>query len=205
MSPAFLSALGLALAFSAMPGPITAEAFRRGTAVGMRSVMLLRLGALVGAIAWAAAVPAGMGAVMRIRPLYLLIGLAGALLTLRMAWFALAAARRAIPMPTAANSRGDFMAGMTISLLSPGQAAFWLGISGTLAARPGSRPDLHALALFFTGFGAGHLLFTAALTAAIGAGRHLLGGSFHRWAQAFCGIALGVFGLRLLLTIAQVA
>lgn len=200
MWPVFISALGLGLAFSAMPGVIMAEALRRGTAGGMRPVALLRLGSLVGALAWAGIMATGMATVIAMRPLHLLLGVAGAALILQKAWAALDDARRGTVRRAPAVGRGDFTAGLSIALINPSQAAFWLGVNGTCMA--GGTAKLETLALFLGGFGARHLLFTLGLAIAVESGRRLLQGAFHRWAQGVCGSVLGLFGLRLLLNVA---
>ena len=199
MLSVFVSAVLLSLVFSAIPGAITAEALRRGASAGLRSVLLLRLGALVGSLVWAAAALSGIGVLAQTAAIHWLLALTGALLLLRMAVTSLRAAGSShAALRASQEARGDFRVGVLIALVSPKQVAFWLGVGGGLALQPGTTLAWDGALLCLAGFSAGHLLFTAGFAVLIAGGRWLVGRSFVRWSHALCGTALAYFGLRLL-------
>ena len=204
MQSLFVSAAGLAITFSALPGAITAEALRRGATDGVRPVLLLRLGALIGSVAWAATALLGVGVLAQHRPVGLVLGAAGGLLLLRMAWgsFASAVKERA-PTTAPATAPGDLLAGTVIALVSPKQAAFWLGVGGGLATGSGQAAGAAGGAVFLGGFVGGHLLFTLGFVALIGWGKSLFSRPVCRWINLLSSAALVYFGVGLLLDVAR--
>lgn len=129
------TAFALGIAFSAPPGPVNAEAVRRGLHRGFRGAFLTEVGALVGDAAWAILALSGAAFLAAHGHVSMLLGVVGALLlfvlggnALRDAWIG--------RMPQAQNmsTRTDFLAGALISLSNPFAIAFWLGLGGVASS-----------------------------------------------------------------------
>ncbi len=116
----FLSAFGLGIAVSAPPGPITAEAIRRGTARGFRAAFLLEAGSLLGDILWAVIALIGIAFLVQNLPARLILSGLGVILLARLGIAALRESRRGQVVHTGADSRhGDFATGALLSLANP--------------------------------------------------------------------------------------
>ncbi len=193
------TAFALGIAFSAPPGPVNAEAVRRGLHRGFWGAFLTEVGALVGDAAWAilalsgAAFLAARGHVSR------LLGVVGALLlfvlggnALRDAWIG--------RMPQAQNmsTRTDFLAGALISLSNPFAIAFWLGLSGVASSLAPSHQSPHIFAMFLAAFLLGAFVWCCIISITISWGRRYLPVGFYRWISAASGCALVWFGAQLL-------
>ena len=197
----FLSAVGLAIAFCAPPGAVTAEALRRGLARGFRAALLLELGSLIGDATWAAIALIGAAVLVQHTAVRVMLGALGAFFLLRLAWSALRDARAgAMPKAGASTDHGDFTTGAVVSLTNPFAVAFWLGVGGAMAAVGVADPRPAHFAVFFAGFMLGAVAWCFFISALIGWGRRLLSASFFRWVNLLAGLALGYFGLRLLVS-----
>ena len=194
----FVAALGLSIAYCAPPGAVTAEALRRGCEAGFRAALRFQLGAVAGSSLGAALALGGLLALVASRPVHIALGLAGALLVLRLAWRAFDDAWAArLPQPSGRVTGRDFSAGCILGLANPFALAFWLGAGAGLMPAGSTAPH-EAQAVLLAGFVVGSLLYRGAFTAVMATGHRFLTVAGVRWLHGGCGVALGYFGLRLL-------
>jgi threonine/homoserine/homoserine lactone efflux protein len=195
----FASAFALAIAFSAPPGAVSAEVWRRGLAGGFRPAFLVGLGSLVGDAVWALLAFVGVAFIVERDRARVVLGLFGATVLLVLAAKALAAARTPPPAGRERPRRtslGHFATGAAISLANPYAVAFWIGAGGGLS---GALDEGRiGLAVFFAGFMSGALLWTLCVAMLIGVAHRRTGPRFDRWANIVAAAMLGYFGLRLL-------
>lgn len=195
------SAVGLGVAYAAVPGVVNAESMRRGLAGGFRPAALVQVGSLVGDVAWAVLGLSGAALLLRHEAVGLALGLIGAAFLFGLARTALIEAfgRRSTPAP-AERGGGDLAVGAIFSLANPAGLAFWTGLGGGVLATGGGEASAGRAALFLLGFAVGALLWGCGLAALVGWGRRFAGGRVLRWLNALCGLALAAFGVRLLWT-----
>ncbi len=201
MESLFLSAVLLSMVYWVAPGPVTAEALRRGLGGGCRSAVGFQCGAIAGGELWAMVGLLGAAAAVQSQPLRLGLGTVGVLLIGRLVWVVFADARSG-RMPTAARdaARHDFLAGALISLANPFAIAFWLGIGGGLLAHGSATPAALQVGIFLAGFLVGSLLYLVPFAGVIAGGQRFITPTSMRWVNGCCGVALTYFGLRLLVT-----
>jgi threonine/homoserine/homoserine lactone efflux protein len=192
-----LSAVALALVFCASPGAVNTESLRRGMDRGFGAAFLVQIGSLTGDMVWAAIALTGTAFLAQHRPAALLLGVVGACFLLRQALAAFAGARKGRESRAGQTaSRGDFMTGAAFSLTNPFALAFWLGLgAGVTAAAHASFPTTVG---FFAGFLAGAVAWCIAFPALVTVGRRHANAPIIRAIDAFCGVALSYFGVRLL-------
>ncbi|HEY8446901.1 MAG TPA: LysE family transporter [Thermomicrobiales bacterium] len=194
------SAIGLGLAYAALPGVVNAEALRRGVAGGFRPALLVHLGALIGAAAWAAVALSGVAVVARSDAATGALGLVGAAFLFRLARAALIGAlSRESPDQVAGRSGRAIAVGMVVSLANPAGLAFWAGLSGGVVAS-GQGVGTDRAALFLAGVLIGSLLWGCTMSVLVNWGRQLVGPRFFRMVNAICAVAFAAFGVRLLWT-----
>ena len=195
----FLSACGLGIAFCAFPGAVTAQVVRRGVEHGFLSTLLLQLGSLVGLLLWAMMALTGAAVLVQNVLVRLMLGAVGVLFLLWLAWQALRAAYRGTAAEAKATQvRGDFALGAVLSLANPGAIAFWLGIGSSVMATGKGTLALRDLLVFLAGFLCGALLWSVSLASLLAWGRHFVTPRFFRLVNLICGLALGLFALKLL-------
>lgn len=194
-SQIFITALGLGAAYNAAPGAVNTEALRRGLARGSRPALLVEVGALIGDSLWAALALTGTALLLQNRPIQLFLGVVGATFLLRLAWRALQEAwSGGLPRAHGSTARGDFATGIVFSVANPFALAFWTGIgSGIVGTGGGVARSLTLL----VGFVVGALLWCPFIPIVTGWGRQFVRPIFFRLVNAFCGLALGYFSLRL--------
>jgi chemosensory pili system protein ChpE len=192
-----LSAVALALVFSASPGAVNAESLRRGMGRGFWAALLVQIGSLMGDMVWAAVALTGTAFLVQHRPAVLLLGIVGACFLLRQAFSAFKGAARGRAVKSAvAASRGDFLTGAVLSLTNPFALAFWLGLGAGVAAS--ANASFPTTVGFFVGFFAGAVIWCIGFSALISLGRRHVNAPVMRALDAFCGVALSYFGIRLL-------
>jgi chemosensory pili system protein ChpE len=202
----FFWAFGLSLAYSLLPGAVMIETMRRGTLGGFQAAVRVRVGALLGSLAWAGLALSGAGLFLQQTPVQLIVGVLGAALLLRMAWSALVPARAvSCAGATAVTGRGDVLCGLGFALTNPLGCAFWLGMSGQIALAAPSDQWLSGAGLFLAGYIAGHLLYTIVFAGVIAWGQRRFGSGLLRWANPVGGVTLTYFGLHLLARTVQLA
>src|SRR5438270_8436058 len=74
----FFLAFGLSVAYSLLPGAVAIETLRRGTVGGFCAAVRVRVGALLGSLAWAGLALSGAGLVLQRSPAQLVVGALGA-------------------------------------------------------------------------------------------------------------------------------
>jgi chemosensory pili system protein ChpE len=199
MTSLFLLAFGISLAYCAPPGPVTAEALRRGLMRGFRPALLLELGSLIGDATWAAIALAGVTILIQSTVVRVALGLIGAAFLLHLAWSAYRDARAGgAPKSALPGGRGDFATGALVSLGNPNAVAFWLGIGGAMVAGVAADPGPGQFAVFFAGFLSAALGWCFFIATLIAWGGRLMSAAFFRWVNVACALTLGYFGLRLL-------
>lgn len=216
----FWTAFALGIVFCAPPGPVLAEALRRGLHRGFSGALVTEFGSLVGDATWAALALSGVWYLTVYRPAATVLGALGVALLFSLAWRALRDARPgarpyaaeppAPAVPPSGISRwgarasrgGDFAAGAALSLSNPQNVTFWLGVGGGAVAALGTNRG-HVLAVFFIGFMSACVVWCFLMAAMIAWGRRYLSGGFYRWVNFACGVAMAYFGVRLLAAIAS--
>lgn len=197
----FVSALVLGIAFCAPPGVVTAESLRCGLHGGFRPVLLVQAGSLVGDATWATIALFGAAFLVQNAVVRLVLGMLGVVILFRLALDALRSAwAGGIPV-SEASSRGHFARGALLSLTNPFAIAFWLGVGGAMAASGVANPQAKHFIVFFGGFMVGAVLWAFSISSLIAWGRRFVDPALFRWINLLSGIALGYFGLRLLLDI----
>lgn len=205
MEALFISAFGLSIAFAAQPGVITFESIRRGMARGARAALMLEFGSLVGDATWAIIALSSAAFLFQNRIVAFVLSFFGCYLLLRFAWDAWKSARKAVEATTAVHQqRGDFAAGVVLSLSNPSNLTFWLGISGTIISLGFLNPQPRDLVTFFSGFMIAQVFWAFFIAALIGFGVRFLNQRFFRWINSLCAIALAYLGLSLLFSTLQV-
>jgi chemosensory pili system protein ChpE len=194
------TAFVLGIAFSAPPGPVNAEAVRRGLHRGFWGAFLTEVGALVGDAAWAILALSGAALLATRGRASMPLGVLGVLLlfvlggsALRDAWIG--------RMPHAQNisTRADFLAGALISLSNPFAIAFWLGLSGVASSLAPGHQSTPLFVLFLAAFLLGAFVWCCIMAVTIAWGRRHLPAGFYRWISAASGCALVWFGAQLLI------
>jgi chemosensory pili system protein ChpE len=194
----FWTAFVLGLVFCAPPGAVAAEAVRRGMLRGFRGALLTELGSLAGDATWAVLALSGVAYLSIYRPVSIALTAAGVVL---LFWLAGRALRDAwagsVPDGQAPAAGGDLAAGAALSLSNPQNIAFWLGVGGgAVAALGADRAQLWSV--FFGAFMLACLAWCFFMAAMIAWGRRFLTARFYRWINVVSGIAMALFGVRLL-------
>lgn len=197
----FFSAFGLGLALFATPGAITAQLLRGLGQRGFLSALLLQLGALLVLILWALIALVGVTFFAQNLFIRVLLGVAGTLLLLWLAWLALRDAYHGKSGEVkAASARGDFALGAALTLANPFPVVFWLSVLPTLVVIGQVSRELQEAMVFFAGFLISALLWSIFMASLIAWGRRLVTPVFFRLVNLICGLALGFFALKMLLS-----
>jgi chemosensory pili system protein ChpE len=195
----FLSAVGFGIAFCAPPGVVTAQALRRGLEGGFTAALLLELGSLIGDATWAIIALIGAAVLVQNMLTRLLLGSIGVLLLLYLSSNALKDAYEGkIVGAKQVGGRSDFALGAALSLTNPLAIAFWLGVGSVVISRASATTNLDDVAVFFTGFMLGALLWCFFIASLIAWGRRFVTPRFFRLVNLLCGLALGIFAIKLL-------
>ncbi len=191
------TAIGFGIAYCAAPGAVNTEAIRRGATHGARATLMVEVGSLIGDSLWAILALTGVTFLVHVLAAQLILGIAGGLFLLRLAWLALyeAFARHNTSSTSAPISRGDFATGVVFGLANPVGLAFWSGVGSSVVA---SGITGFQFVLFFLGFFLGAVLWCIGISAAIRWGRRWLRPAMFRWINLLCGLALSYFGIRIL-------
>jgi threonine/homoserine/homoserine lactone efflux protein len=126
---------GLILGWSVAwpPGPINAEMMRRALERGFVAAWLVGLGAASGDFLWAALIGGGAGVLARSAAIERVLAIVGAVVLGTLAVFALRTAFRVRAAVSTPVPRNGYWFGLTLSLTSPWNFAFWVGVAGTVA------------------------------------------------------------------------
>ncbi len=196
----FLSGFGLALAICASPGAVTTQAVRNGLERGFHASLSVQIGALAGMALWSGIGLMGAALLTENAMIRLAVGTLGILLIL---WLMLQALRDAIrnqPLEDLpATSSSQFALGVGLSLANPLPIALWLGSSSILAPTPGT------ILTFFLGLISSALLWSLFLAALTAWGRRFITPRLFRFVSLVCGLALGVFAIKLVFNVIEVA
>jgi threonine/homoserine/homoserine lactone efflux protein len=198
-------ALWLMLAYCAAPGAVNAESLRRGLCGGFAAAMLVQLGAVAGRVVWAGLALAGHGVFAGAGPVHVGLVALGALVLLRASWHALAAARSGASAGRLDRiaRHGDFTAGLLLSLTNPFALVFWTGLVGAIGLDTGEVWDVRAAPAVLATLAAAALAWSVVAAAIIGWVRRSARRGALRFAEVIAGLALGFFGLQLLLETAN--
>lgn len=197
----FFSAFGLGLALFATPGAITAQLLRGLGQRGFLSALLLQLGALLVLILWALIALVGVTFFAQNLFIRVLLGVAGTLLLLWLAWLALRDAYHGKSGEAkTASAHGDFVLGAALTLVNPFPVVFWLSVLPTLVVVGQVSRELQEAMVFFAGFLISALLWSIFMASLIAWGRRLVTPIFFRLVNLICGLVLGFFALKMLLS-----
>jgi threonine/homoserine/homoserine lactone efflux protein len=196
MDRPFLTGLALGWSVAWPPGPINAEATRRGLAHGFWAAYIVVLGGCAGDATWAvlATVAAGhlrgpcVQWILGVTCVVLLLALSG--LFFRGAWRAW---RNSSP-PAPARLGSSFIVGLTLALTSPWSIAFWIAVVGQTR---GSARSLQSSLLFAAAVVAGAAAWGVILSAVVGGLRRRLEG--RKWeiaTQLLTGCVMIAFAIR---------
>lgn len=194
------SAVGLGLAYAALPGAVNAEALRRGVAGGFRRSLLVHGGALLGAGFWAIVALTGTSFLARYDGITIALGFIGAAFLIRLTIIAIRGARQAgLPVESNPRSGADFTVGIVVGIANPAGLPFWTGLASDVILRDdGNSLDTGHAALFVAGVLLGSLAWGITLSALIAWGRQYLKSGFFRAVNALCAVAFGYFAVRML-------
>lgn len=197
MDRAFLTGFALGWSVAWPPGPINAEATRRGLAHGFWPAWLVVLGGCLGDATWAllATVAAKH---LRTPHLQFLLGVASIalLVALSLVFFrgAYITSRRP-PQHHPPRLGTSFIVGLTLALTSPWSIAFWIAVIG--------QTHLEASFLFAAAVVLGAASWGLILSAAVGGLRRRI--QSRKWevaTQVFTGLVMIAFAIRTALSIA---
>lgn len=195
----FFVACAMGLAFCGPPGAVFAIAARRGVANGFTAALMVEIGSLVGDAVWAIVGLSSFGLLLQIAPVQGAIAAAGGLLLGWLGVRALLDAWHDRDPPVAPPSvRGDFATGAILSLTNPQAVAYWIAFGGSIEAIIGGRANSAQLAIFFTGFMVGCLVYCFLAATVIAGARSLITKSFYRVVNTVCGVALLSFAVLLI-------
>lgn len=170
----------LGVAFSAVPGIVTAESIRRGLAGGFWPATIVGIGSLLGDAFYAVLALSGLLALRNYSRARLWIEAAGGLL---LVWLALDALRARVPGPGESPVRSarhnDLLVGAGLSLTNPWALAFWVGFGGVLLSAGIRNPEANLWGLLGA-FLAGALAWSLVLSLLIAFARRFVGARLFR-------------------------
>jgi chemosensory pili system protein ChpE len=189
----------LALAYCAAPGPVLAEAARRGLTSGFRAALAVELGSLAGDALWIGLMFAGAAALAEAGGVRLAAGGAGGLFLLWLGLRALSNARHKRPPESGgAVVEQAFATGAAISVASPYALPFWLAVSGSLSSYGVSSAGALGYTAFSATFMLTCLVFALFSAGVISWGRRFLRPRFFAVVDLVSGLVFVVLGLNLL-------
>lgn len=192
-------AILLALAYNAAPGPVLAEATRRGLHSGFRAALAVELGSLAGDAFWVLLTLAGAAALAEAGGIKLASTAVSAALLLSLGVRALHGVRSGKSMELeAAPVEQAFATGAAISFASPYAIPFWVGVSGTISSYGLSSGGFPAYAAFSISFLLTCIVFAVAVATLIAWGRRFLRPRLFIAVDLVCGLALVALGVDLL-------
>jgi chemosensory pili system protein ChpE len=196
----FLAGFGLALAICASPGAVTTQAVRNGLERGFRAALSVQIGALAGMALWSGLGLMGAALLTEYVMIRLAVGTLGILLMLWLMIQALRDATQYQPVKDlSSNVHSDFALGVGLSLANPLPVALWLGLgSSTLFA-----PTPSTIMTFFLGLLSSALLWSIFLAALTAWGRRFVTPQLFRLVNLVCGLALGLFAIKLALNLIE--
>lgn len=199
-TPLFITAVGLGLIIALVPGAVMAEALRRGIQGGFRPALAIEWGASAGDAVWAIIALVGLAVLIQDPLCRLALGVVGSLFLLYLAaeCFRHVRGGQLGSDDGPPNVRGAFLTGAFISLASPFQVAFWLGIGASTIVTLVTEPQAVHYALFFVGYMAGSLGFGALFAALVAYGRRFVNDRLFRATNLLCGLFVGYLALSLL-------
>jgi len=194
-----LVAMLLALAYRAAPGPVLAEAARRGLTSGFRAALAVELGSIAGDALWVALALIGTAALAEAGGFQLAAGVAGGVFLLWLGVSALRSARNGhLPMDGNPFVERAFATGAVISVASPYALPFWLGVSSSLPGYGISSHGAFGYVAFFAAFLLTCIVFALVAAALFAWGHRFLRPRFFFAVDLVCGLALVVVGANLL-------
>jgi chemosensory pili system protein ChpE len=194
-----LIAVLLALAYCAAPGPVLAEAARRGLKSGFRAALAVELGSMAGDALWIGLMFAGAAALAGAGGVRLAAGAVGGLFLLGLGLRALSNARhKRLPENGNAAVEQAFATGAVISVASPYAIPFWIAVSGSLSSYGISSSGAFGYTAFSATFMLTCLAFALFSAGVISWGRRFLRPRFFAAVDLVGGVLFVVLGLNLL-------
>jgi chemosensory pili system protein ChpE len=192
-------AMLLALAYCGAPGPVLAEAARRGLTSGFRAALAVELGSLAGDALWVALTLMGAAALAEAGGVRLAASVAGGVFLLWLGVRALRGARNEhILTDDKPAANRAFATGAAISVASPYALPFWLGVSGSLSGHGLFSNGAFGYVAFSSAFLLTCVVYALVVAALIAWGRRFLRPRFFFAVDLVCGGTLVVLGANLL-------
>ncbi|HEY5160547.1 MAG TPA: LysE family transporter [Gaiellaceae bacterium] len=194
-----LFAVLLALAYSAVPGPVIAETLRRGLSNGFRAALAVELGSLAGDALWIGLMFVGAAALAEAGGLRLALGAIGGLFLLWLGVRALSSARRKRP-PASGGVVVEqaFTTGAAMSVASPYALPFWIAVSGSLSGYGVSSSGALGYTVFSAAFMLTCVAFALTASGVIAWGRRFLRPRFFFIVDLIGGLVFVAIGLNLI-------
>jgi len=196
MDRTFLTGLALGWSVAWPPGPINAEATRRGLAHGFWAAYSVVLGGCLGDATWALLATIAADHLPSAR-MQSMLGVASVVLLLALGALFLRGAYRTwreSPQPLSRRLGSSFAVGLTLALTSPWSIAFWIAVIGQTR---GSVRDFESTLFFAAAVVLGAATWGLILSAAVGGLRRRFEG--RRWeiaTQLLTGLVMIAFALR---------
>lgn len=198
-----ITACVLGFVYSAAPGAVNTEAFRRGLQRGFAPSFLVQLGALLGDLLWAIIGLTGVALVFHFLAVQITLGIVGVTFLLRMAWMSFLDARKPIDLnkTNSANEQRDFVTGVIFSIANPFGIAFWGGIGGGFATHIAGMPLIDKLLFLFLGFSVGAFAWCIGISSLVAWSRKFIGEKLLRGIFTVSSLAMAYFALEMLWTL----
>jgi chemosensory pili system protein ChpE len=182
-----------------MPGAVNAEALRHGLRGGFRPALMVELGSVIGDLVWAFLALVGLAFLVTNDVARIVLGVGGCALLFYLAYKAFLDARKGSMGDDKEMKAGKpFLTGALISLGSPLQIVFWLGIGGSAIAVLVPNPGPIDFLVFFLGYVAGGLLWCFSYSALVAFGKRFITPRLFAGINATCGVVMVYFALTLL-------
>ena len=190
-------AFWLGIAFSAPPGIVTIESIRRGLKGGYWSAFAVGIGSLIGDATYAMIAFNGLDFIAQNHLVKFLIGLAGVVFLIYLAYSAFKVKNILIVERDAIDdnkNQAAFMSGAILSLTNPWAIAFWLSFGGVLISS-GINTNSQNLWIFLTIFLMGATSWVFILSGLIAFGNRYINDKTFRITSFLSGmIFLGTAG-----------
>ena len=142
LDSSLVAAVGLGIAYAALPGVVNTEAVRRGMRGGFKAALLVQVGALIGDATWAVIALAGASVLLRYDAFGLALGVLGAGFLFNLARKAIVGAWRGTAQEAVATRRRPIVLRLVRFSLANPRISFRTGTGGGMLSASGENPSL---------------------------------------------------------------